>query len=107
MANRCPRIGERIIPLCYRCSGCVLGFLIAAFLAFGKVAISLVPCVLLIAAMGLDVGLQDLGRIPSTNFRRALTGILAGIGLGSFFWEGFSCALGVFESNRIILFMGS
>ena len=67
-------------PVCARCTGVIIGQILAiAFLFFFKIKwwINL----LLLIPMGIDWGLQFIKVLPSTNFRRLLTGLFAGFGL--------------------------
>ena len=65
-------------PVCARCTGLILGFClfgpIVTVFTFGNMYLSLG----LIAIMVLDGALQLKNILPSTNFRRVLTGTLAG-----------------------------
>ena len=99
----CHRIEERCLhfrsyhmPLCSRCFGIILGFIgISSSMFYGKdIAFSL-SCIF-IAIMFIDWSVQHFLKILSTNLRRILTGILAGIGLGSFFWDGILSLAGSF-----------
>ena len=67
-------------PVCARCTGIFVGYLIGIFLAIMKIKMNLKICVLLILIMALDGFLQLFKVKASTNIRRLITGILAGIG---------------------------
>jgi uncharacterized membrane protein len=70
------------LPVCARCTGSVLGYLIAVpsfFLCGFSWLFSFVGC----AAMLIDWGLQALHIKASTNQRRLITGLLGGYGLMS------------------------
>ncbi|WP_297424944.1 DUF2085 domain-containing protein [Clostridium sp.] len=67
-------------PVCARCTGIYIGYIISAILLIMKIGISLKVCGLLIVIMSCDGLLQLLKVKKSTNFRRLITGILAGIG---------------------------
>ena len=58
-------------------------------------------CILLIGIMLLDWAAQEFLGMPSTNARRFFTGALAGIGLGSFFWEGIVVSFRILEKTSI------
>ncbi len=67
-------------PVCARCTGVVVGEIIALFcLIFVKIEwwINL----LLLIPMGIDWGLQFLKILTSDNYRRLITGLLGGFGL--------------------------
>ena len=67
-------------PVCARCTGIFIGHVIAIFLCVIKVRISTKICVLLILVMACDGFLQLFKLKKSTNIRRLITGILAGVG---------------------------
>lgn len=68
-------------PVCARCTGILIGELLIAPISLllfpGNYVLSLV-CVLIMAADGL---LQYYAKIPSTNLRRFVTGLLGGYGV--------------------------
>lgn len=68
------------LPVCARCCGVILGYLLAipSFLLFRFHALlSVLGCL----SMLIDWGLQALKLKPSTNIRRFITGILGGYGI--------------------------
>lgn len=66
-------------PLCARCTGLVVGYIIAIIiLVFYQ--INFVVCMAMCAIMYLDWKIQDLKIRESTNYRRFVTGIICGIG---------------------------
>ena len=67
-------------PVCARCTGIFIGHVVAIFLCIMKVRISLKICALLILIMACDGFLQLFKIKESTNIRRLITGILAGVG---------------------------
>ena len=67
-------------PVCARCTGVILGELIAIVCLF-VTRIDWWVCLLFLAPMALDWGLQFLKIIHSTNIRRLITGTLGGFGL--------------------------
>lgn len=85
-AERAPRILNFCFPLCWRCTSIVIGYAIGSiirvsflggksYLFFGSMMC--MPCF-------VDHYLQEKANIRSTNFRRILTGLLAGIGISVF-----------------------
>ncbi len=68
-------------PVCARCTGVILGELIALFLVLINLKINLIQSMLLLLIMGLDWFLQYVKIAESNNGRRLLTGILGGLGL--------------------------
>ena len=80
----CHQIAERSFfaggyqfPICARCTGVLLGYILSVFL-FGY--IPFIVCIGLIAIMLLDWSIQYLNILQSTNNRRFITGICGGIG---------------------------
>ena len=67
-------------PVCARCTGIFIGHIAAIFLCIMRVRISLIISVLLILITAGDGFLQLFKIKESTNVRRLITGILAGIG---------------------------
>jgi uncharacterized membrane protein len=67
-------------PVCARCTGIFIGHIIAIFSCIMGVRISLIISVLLILITAGDGFLQLFKIKESTNVRRLITGILAGIG---------------------------
>ena len=67
-------------PVCARCTGIFIGHVVSIFLCIMKVRISLKICALLILIMTCDGFLQLFKIKESTNIRRLMTGILAGVG---------------------------
>lgn len=65
-------------PICARCTGILIGYLIALLMAF-FIEIPLMFSFVLLIPIGIDGIGQYLGKWTSTNTRRLITGILAGI----------------------------
>lgn len=73
-------IGGYQMPVCARCTGAMLGYILAVplYLKFGfKAGLSFFGCV----AMLVDWSIQKAGIKESTNKRRFATGLLGGIGI--------------------------
>ena len=71
------------MPVCARCTGVILGYLLAipSYILFGfNLSISYLGCF----CMLLDWSLQAMKIKPSTNKRRLITGVLGGFGIISF-----------------------
>ena len=71
------------MPVCARCSGVIIGYLLAvpSYILFGfHLGISCLGCL----CMLIDWSLQTLKIKPSTNQRRLITGVLGGFGIISF-----------------------
>ena len=88
MEERCPQIDGHVIPLCSRCIGCIVGFAFSFLFIENIGTLSFPICLSLVGVMLMDWSVQQYLGIPSTHSRRMITGTLAGIGLGSFFWDG-------------------
>lgn len=71
-------------PVCARCTGVTVGQL-AALIAgcFGTIPLRF--SAMLLALMGIDWGIQEIGLCPSTNRRRFITGVAGGFGLFSIY----------------------
>lgn len=65
-------------PICARCTGILIGYILASIGIF-FVNIPLLFCLALLIPIGIDGIGQYLGKWTSTNRRRLITGILAGI----------------------------
>lgn len=70
----------RQFPICARCTGIFIGYLlgIGYALIFGKIPSYI--ALILILPLIIDGGFQHLRKWESTNIRRLITGMLAGIG---------------------------
>lgn len=67
-------------PVCARCTGIHLGYFAFPLFLFGIVRIPLLWTILLILPTYLDGAIQAFFNLESTNFRRFVTGLMAGIG---------------------------
>lgn len=90
----CHRMPERSFffmgkqfPICARCTGILLGLIlgIIVLILFGNIPFLFVP--LLLIPIAIDGGGQLLNKWASTNGRRLLTGILAGLAVDFLFYE--------------------
>lgn len=84
----CHQIAERSFfyggyqfPICARCTGVLLGYILSLFI-FNY--INFIFCIGLASIMLLDWSIQYLNILKSTNVRRFITGICGGIGCMSF-----------------------
>lgn len=80
MPERSFFIGAYQFPICARCTGLLVGYIIAIILLIFDSYISITSCVYAILIMFIDWYVQYLGIKPSTNLRRLITGIICGIG---------------------------
>ena len=80
MPERSFFIRKRQFPVCARCTGVMIGELVAIV----HIVIGVRPSALIILGfllvMGIDWGIQKIGILESTNFRRLVTGIAGGFG---------------------------
>lgn len=68
-------------PLCARCTGILVGEIVACLLLLCNIHIDVFIAFLLICPTVLDGMIQLLGKYESTNFKRLFSGLIAGIGL--------------------------
>ncbi len=70
-------------PICARCTGVVLGWIIAhsTYICFFEWRVSLSTCLI----MFMDWFIQYLGIRKSTNMRRLITGVFGGYGTSSIY----------------------
>ncbi len=68
-------------PVCARCTGVLIGEIIAILAIICGVRLKKLPIIGSIGVMGADWSLQYLEICKSTNPRRLITGIFCGIGL--------------------------
>ena len=83
--DRSFKIGEFQFPICSRCTGILTGQLIGIFIYVCQLSIPLYIDFLFLAIMFLDWFIQYKNIKESTNFRRFITGNLAGIAQMSIF----------------------
>lgn len=69
------------LPLCSRCTGIVIGYLISIIFNLFVVNISLWISLVMVIPLVIDAGIQRQFYILSTNRRRLLTGLSCGFGL--------------------------
>ena len=67
-------------PVCARCTGIHLGYLSFPFFLFGVVSLNFWMTILLIVPTYLDGFIQAYYNKESTNMRRLITGLMAGVG---------------------------
>ena len=77
-------------PLCARCTGLLVGYLLSIILFFFTGLLKAWIVILLIIPMIIDGTGQLLGKWTSTNPRRFLTGFPAGIGISFIFFTIFN-----------------
>ncbi|MEO5891143.1 MAG: DUF2085 domain-containing protein [Ferruginibacter sp.] len=84
----CHRLPERSFfwkgkqfPICARCTGLYIGYLSFILFNFEIITLRSVFAFLLVLPTVLDGLLQAFYKVPSTNTRRVITGMIAGVGL--------------------------
>jgi len=80
-AERAPKLGNFVFPLCYRCTGLVVGGIV--LFSFSITTDSLLSLLLFIP-LPLDYSLQYFTSYESNNFKRFFSGVLFSLGLGLF-----------------------
>lgn len=73
-------------PVCARCTGVIVGELLAIILLLLSVKMSLWVVFIFLVPMAIDWGIQYLHVLESSNIRRFITGSLGGIGLTYFYF---------------------
>lgn len=66
-------------PLCARCTGISVGYIIGPVLLIW-VRIPMLGCMICASIMFFDWYIQYMGILPSTNLRRLITGTICGVG---------------------------
>jgi len=67
-------------PVCARCTGVIIGEIIAIIMLF-TIKIDLLYSFILVVPLIIDGSLQYINILQSNNIRRVMTGFLAGVGL--------------------------
>lgn len=73
-------IHNKQFPLCARCTGAFIGYIVGA-IVFTWLQIPILPALFFCVLMFIDWLLQRLNILTSTNFRRIITGFLCGFAL--------------------------
>lgn len=73
-------------PLCARCTGILIGFVIALFLLWQKININIIISAILFFIMFIDWLFQYLKIKKSNNIRRFITGLTGGFGMSFFYY---------------------
>lgn len=84
-------------PLCARCTGINLGYVVLPLFIFGVIKIPLLWTILLIVPTYIDGAIQAYFNIESTNSRRFITGLMSGIGTMSLI-----SIIGIYIGNLIL-----
>lgn len=74
-------------PVCARCTGVIIGEIVALISFIFKCHISFLYSLFLLIPMGIDWGLQYFKICMSNNIRRLVTGILSGLALTNIYYD--------------------
>ena len=69
------------MPVCARCTGIIIGYIIGIISLFFNLTLNIPTCIVLIVPMILDGSIQYLTSYRSNNIKRLITGLLSGFGL--------------------------
>ena len=89
IANRSFFINGYQFPVCARCTGVIIGEIVAILLILLRINIDFIWAITLLLVMGADWFLQYINWIESTNTRRIITGISGGLGLTYLYYRIF------------------
>ena len=81
MPNRSFFLKGYQFPVCARCTGVIIGEVVALVMLLCSIKVSHIGSILFLTPMGIDWGLQYVKILESDNIRRLITGTLGGIGL--------------------------
>lgn len=87
LPNRSFFIGSYQLPLCARCTGILLGELIAIIMVADNFILSLAYNFLLLIPLIMDGSIQLITAYESNNTKRILSGLLFGFGLVGLLFE--------------------
>ncbi len=73
--------GKYQMPVCARCTGMMIGYLVAIVLFIMDMHLTFIASILLILPLIIDGSIQYKTRYTSNNLKRLVTGIMYGIGL--------------------------
>ena len=74
-------------PVCARCTGIIISFIIAIILLSNNIKINFFTSIILVLIMFIDWFIQFLKIKESTNLRRLITGLIGGLGLSFFYYH--------------------
>ncbi len=103
----CHRLPERSFfwkgkqfPICARCTGIHLGYFSFPFFLFGLISLPFWWTVAFILPTYADGFIQAFSNYQSTNTKRFITGLMAGIGTMSL-----TCLIGAFIGKLIVTYL--
>ena len=68
------------LPVCARCTGMMIGYILAIVLAIFGIRIDYLICMFLVLPLIVDGTVQYATRYTSNNFKRFISGIMYGVG---------------------------
>lgn len=83
-------------PVCARCTGVIIGEIIAIVLILFRIEVDITIAIGLLLIMGIDWGIQFMKLLQSNNIRRLITGMSGGIGLTYGYYYGIIYFAGIF-----------
>ena len=83
-------------PVCARCTGVIIGEIIAIVLILFRIEVDITIAIGLLLIMGIDWGIQFMKLLQSNNIRRLITGMSGGIGLMYGYYYGIIYFAGIF-----------
>lgn len=96
--ERCFHIRGRPMRACARCVGCDVGQVLAVTFIIAGIDIPIIACVIGPLVMLADWTVQEYLDHESTNPRRFVTGLAAGVGPGTLYYAGFLWLCSIFQS---------
>ena len=96
LAERSFFIKGRQFPVCARCTGALIGYIVGGILYF-FIRINIFLCLLFSLIMFVDWYLQYEDLVQSNNIRRVITGFLCGLGLIQIYFSILQMILDIFH----------
>ena len=95
--DRCFCVRGKPMPFCSRCLGCSIGHILSFVLFLFGYLPSFLVAVILIIPLGIDWSIQRFLGIVSNNYRRLITGILGGLGVGVIIWKSIELVVAYYK----------
>ena len=89
-------IGKYQMPICARCLGIIIGYIISIILLIFNINLNIYISLLFVFITLLDWSLQFFNILMSNNIRRLITGIFGGIGIINILYFIFKIILSLF-----------
>lgn len=95
--ERCFSFNGKPMPFCSRCLGCSIGHIASfALFIFGLLP-NISVAILLLIPLAIDWSAQEFLKVISNNYRRLITGFLAGLGVGTIIWKVLLLVINLFR----------